>query len=101
MGPSGNTSYIASYQNATYTVREDCLVQFSIPEGSYGCQMELYFPAGFRSLTDDDSDVQLNFWTIDGVIDVEDDWLKAPGRAMLFGTTVISDGGSRVVINSC
>jgi len=99
--PLGNTTQFIVQHNATNDVRGDCLVQFSIPAGSYGCQLELFFSAGFQNLPNSDSDGQIDFWTIDRVINSEDDWSEAPGGATLFGIAFLHEGASRVVINSC
>lgn len=99
--PSYNTSRFSVYHNATSAVRGDILVQFSIPNNSYGCQLEFNFAGGFKNLANSGESNQVNIWTTDRAIQPDHDWSNAPGRAALFGTAVLSDGISRVVINPC
>ena len=77
------------------------LVQFSILDNSYGCQLEFNFAQGFKDLADGEESNQLDIWTTDRVIRPDDDWACAPGRTSLFGTALLSEGVRRVVINAC
>ncbi|KAF2838182.1 hypothetical protein M501DRAFT_862803 [Patellaria atrata CBS 101060] len=99
---SGKTLKIRALQSAGGTGREAMEFQFTnIPANSYGCQLELNFPAG-TSITNQGSS-QIDTYVLDRDISVADTWNRAPGKSYLFGTTnVYSDPGmpTTVVVNS-
>ncbi|KAI9872654.1 MAG: hypothetical protein M1830_001366 [Pleopsidium flavum] len=65
--------------------RRDVVVQFdNIPEGSYGCQLEAYFPAGGK--VDQYGASQVNVFTVDKQATLGDTWNTAPRQRSLFGT---------------
>lgn len=99
--PSHSTSRFSVYHNATSAVRGDILVQFSIPNNSYGCQLEFNFTGGFRNLASSSESNQVDIWTTDRTIQPDHDWSNAPDRAALFGTAVLCNGTSRLIIHPC
>lgn len=99
--PLNHTSQFTVTQDATSILRGDCLVQFSIPDGSHSCQLEVSFPIGFQTRANSNEVARVDFWTTDRVVNLEDTWTKAPGRVALFGSAFLSNGFSKVVVNSC
>ena len=75
----------------------DCLVQFSVPDGSSGCQLEFDFPFGFTG----SSAGPLDFWTADGNIVPGSCWNDAPSLGNLIGTVTLQHNVSKLVVNSC
>ncbi|MCJ1363367.1 hypothetical protein MMC16_002474 [Acarospora aff. strigata] len=78
MVPSTNTSNFTTSHNTNILTRGDMLVQFSILDNSYGCQLEFNFAQGFKDLADGEESNQLDIWTTDRVIRPDDDWACAP-----------------------
>ena len=101
MGSSHNSSRFSVYHNATSAVRGDTLIQFSIPNSTFGCQLEFNFTGGFKNLANDSESNQLDIWTTDRAIQSDQNWSNAPGRAALFATAVFRDGISRVMMSTC
>lgn len=65
--------------------RRDVVVQFeNIPAGSYGCQLEAYFPAGGN--VNQYGNSQVNVFTVDKPATPADTWNTAPRQKSLFGT---------------
>lgn len=99
--PARNTSRFNVYHNATSAVRGDILAQFSIPNNSYGCQLEFNFTGGFKNLVNSNGSNQVDIWTTDRAIQPDHDWSNAPGRVALFGTAVLRYGIWSLIINPC
>ena len=76
--------------------RRDVVVQFdNIPAGSYGCQLEAYFPAG--ASVDQYGASQINVFTVDKHATAGDSWNTAPKPVSLFGTVRFEASGSEAV----
>jgi hypothetical protein len=76
------------YTVGGFTFRTDQLVRFdSIPDGSYGCQLEVVFPAGrlgkeiFLA-----GKTKVNVYTVDRDVTRTDTWQYSPQPVSLFGT---------------
>jgi len=83
---SGKTLKIRALQNQGGTGREAMEIGFTdIPTGAYGCQLELYLPAG-TAITNAGSS-QINTYLLNSDISTQDTWMKAPTKGNLFGTT--------------
>lgn len=82
--------------------RRDVVVQFDdIPAGSYGCQLEAYFPAGGH--VDRYGASQVNVFTVDKHAAPGDTWDTAPRPRSLVGTITFEadpSGPAKRVVNS-
>lgn len=80
----------------------DVLVRFdNIPAGSYGCQLDAFFPAG-ATVTNTGA-TQVNVFTLDQLAIATDTYATAPNDVSLFGTITFSASTTDVqkaVINS-
>ncbi len=99
--PWNRTSKLSKHRNAANSVHGDTLVQFSLPNNSYGCQLELIFPEGFNSSVTGSGSGQIDFWTADRAIHSQTRWSNASDEATLFGTTALLRGDRRVIVNAC
>ncbi|KAI9868618.1 MAG: hypothetical protein M1813_004468 [Trichoglossum hirsutum] len=84
------------------TSEKDALVQFTnIPSGSYGCQFEAFFPAGFTVTNTDNAQVYV--YSVDRQITPTDTWNNAPNKVSQVGTANFvpsATADTKVVINS-
>lgn len=76
----------------------DLLFSIDVPNGSYGCQLELRFPYGYHDRAMSTTRVQ--FWTLESVINPDSSWMSAPPSRNLIGTALMQNGTTKVVINS-
>ncbi|KAH0538690.1 hypothetical protein GP486_008760, partial [Trichoglossum hirsutum] len=80
----------------------DALVQFTgIPSGSYGCQFEAFFPAGFT--VTNTGNAQVYVYSVDRQITATDTWNNAPNKVSQVGTANFlpsTSAPTKVVINS-
>ncbi|PSN62214.1 hypothetical protein BS50DRAFT_638775 [Corynespora cassiicola Philippines] len=99
---SGKTLKIRTSQDQGGNGREAMEIAFTdIPANAYGCQLELYLPAG-TAVTNSGSS-QVNTYLLNGDISAQDTWMKAPAKGSLFGTTnVYADPKqpTKIVVNS-
>jgi hypothetical protein len=99
---SGKTLKFRALSNAGGNGREAMEIQFTnIPANAYGCQLEIYLPAG-TPVTNQGSS-QINTYTLNGDITVADTWAKAPAKQYIFGTNnVYADPkqATKLVVNS-
>lgn len=99
---SGKTLKIRALQNQGGNGREAMEIGFTgIPANAYGCQLELYLPAG-TDITNQGSS-QINTYLLNGDMSDKDTWMKAPARGTLFGTTNVHSDPKQpttIVINS-
>ncbi|KAF2260867.1 hypothetical protein CC78DRAFT_547194 [Lojkania enalia] len=71
----------------------DTLVEFTIPPGSWGCQLELFFQKGYWPLADwYGGPTRVNIWNVDqpipwGPYNYSVTWDNAPKPVNLFGTS--------------
>lgn len=76
--------------------RRDVVVQFDhIPAGSYGCQLEAYFPAG--GTVEQSGASRVDVFTVDRHATPGDTWNTAPKPVSLFGTVTFEAKGDEVV----
>ncbi|KAI9779674.1 MAG: hypothetical protein M1816_003437 [Peltula sp. TS41687] len=76
-------SYVAI--GGTDPYRYDVIVQFdNIPTGSFGCQLEAYFPPGAYLYEDGASLVDV--YAVDRKVSPTDTWNNSPNPTFLFGT---------------
>ena len=82
--------------------RSDQLVRFdNIPGGSYGCQLELVFPAGQEIFLT--GKTKVNVFTVDRDATATDTWGNSPQKVSLFGTVdfnLVPNQPFKRVINS-
>jgi len=91
-----NSKYLPGFtiaQDAGPSNKQDVFIQFNIPSGAYGCQLQAYFPAGF-SITSSGSS-QVNTYSLASTIPVtpsglDVSWNSAPASVSLVGTTTFS-----------
>ena len=74
----------------------DCLLAFSIPENSYGCTLELDFPAGYRDTVSESH--QIAFWAVQGEISSSCCWNDAPSLGGVVGTAVMGSNVSNMTV---
>ncbi|KAF2464408.1 uncharacterized protein BDR25DRAFT_307232 [Lindgomyces ingoldianus] len=92
---AGNTDILASkYTGPQWTQWRDTLLEFNIPQGSWGCQLEMYFEKGFGLVFRDHpyGPVKTDVWNVDGNVPRNPfnytlTWNTAPSTTSLFGTT--------------
>jgi len=70
----------------------DTLVEFTIPQGSWGCQLELFFQQDYNSLFDYGGPTTVDVWNVNGPIPLGPNnysvtWNLAPQTTNLFGTS--------------
>ncbi|KAF2258906.1 hypothetical protein CC78DRAFT_537449 [Lojkania enalia] len=72
----------------------DTFIEFKVPQGSWGCQLELYFEKGFGMVWRDHpyGPVKADVWNVDGNVplgpyNISLTWNSAPKPVNLFGTT--------------
>lgn len=76
-------SYIAVGGIEPY--KYDVIVQFdNIPEGSFGCQLESYFPAGAPLY--ESGATLVDVYAVDRKVSPTDTWNQSPNPTFLFGT---------------
>ncbi|KAL1623645.1 hypothetical protein SLS56_008166 [Neofusicoccum ribis] len=96
---TGNHAYVYTSQAANKEHQWATEVQFTgIPAGAYGCQLELFFPAGYRGL---EGGARLDFFSLDRDVSVADTWASAPGKVSLVGTqlpALAAQGDTRLVV---
>jgi len=81
---------------ASRLCRRDVVVQFDhIPPGSYGCQLEAYFPAG--GTVEQSGASQVDVFTVDKHATSGDTWNTAPKPVSLFGTVTSEAKADEVV----
>ena len=103
---SPNNNYIeVAHDYATRSpalYRRDVVVQFSnIPSGSFGCQLEAFFPAG--TPISSYGDPRVNVFAVDKPATPDDTWNTSPKPTFLFGTVAFESKPNedvRRVINS-
>lgn len=75
------------------SVGKDTTAQFNVPAGSWGCQLEFFFPAGFNKLQLSGHTQQVNVYT-----------KNDQNQEFLFGTTTFTAGvvqqDTRIFVNS-
>lgn len=103
-------SYLPGFivsQDAGRTNRKDAFAEFTIPDGSYGCQLEAYFPASYPIQSAGKAQVYVYSTdkplTYSGLGRVDVSWAYSPAPVSHVGTVVFRSspsGPTRVVINS-
>jgi len=103
-------SYLPGFlisQGAGHTNRKDAFAEFSIPDGSYGCQLEAYFPANYPIQTTGRGQVYVYSTdaplSISGLGKPDASWAYSPKPVSQVGTVTFrseAGGPTRVVINS-
>ncbi|KAI9874006.1 MAG: hypothetical protein M1830_010300 [Pleopsidium flavum] len=97
-----STFEVALDDNAGTLFHRDVLVRFdNIPAGSYGCQLDAFFPAG-ATITSTGA-TQVNVFSLDRLAEPTDTFATAPNNVNLFGTITFSSSATdsrTAVINS-
>ncbi|KAF2686622.1 hypothetical protein K458DRAFT_485838 [Lentithecium fluviatile CBS 122367] len=70
----------------------DTLIEFTVPAGAWGCQLELYFQKGYGGLYGYGGPIKADVWNVDknvplGPYNYSVNWNLAPKPTNLFGTT--------------
>lgn len=103
-------SYLPGFiiaQDAGHTNRKDAFVEFTIPSGSYGCQLEASFPVNYPITSTGNS--QVNVYSTDKALSygkpgqIDASWNYCPNPVAQVGTIVFKSeswGATRSVINS-
>ncbi|KAF2118606.1 hypothetical protein BDV96DRAFT_643845 [Lophiotrema nucula] len=84
---SYNTDFFVNWKETNGTVLET-LIQFRVPAGSWGCQLELFFPKGHPNLWGmNDGDWRLYVYRVNDEIKPGAAWNNAPKSAYQFGNS--------------
>jgi hypothetical protein len=95
IGDYYESAFVPASQGGPY--RRDVIVQFeNIPAGSYGCQLEAYFPAGGRVYQSGNS--LTNVSLVDRPASRSDSWNTAPRPVSLFGTLTFTPSATEPVV---
>lgn len=86
-------SYLPGFtisQDAGQTNRNDMFIEFNVPPGSYGCQLETYFPAGYPISASGRQDVYI--YSTDRPLTrsprgIDVSWAYSPAPVSQVGTT--------------
>lgn len=100
--PSGPTLQFRTLQSQGGNGREAMEVLFTnVPANAYGCQLEIYIPAGTPLTQTDNS--QINTFVVDRDASAADTWANAPAKRYLLGTSNVYSDPTKpvtVVVNS-
>lgn len=85
-------SYLPSFiisQSPGATAKNDMFIEFAVPPGSYGCQLESYFPAGYPITASGRQDIYL--YSTDGPLSrsprgIDVSWSYSPAPVSQVGT---------------
>lgn len=102
-------SYLPGFiisQDAGATNKNDMFIEFSVPAGSYGCQVETYFPAGYPITASGRQDVYI--YSTDRPVTrsprgIDVSWAYCPAPVSQVGTTKFESNPTtptKKVINS-
>lgn len=102
-----NTSYLPGFtisQDAGQTNRQDVFIEFAVPPGSYGCQLEVLFPPNYPIQASGQTQVYVystdkNLSRSPQGIDVS--WNNSPAAVSQIGTVIFEQNPTtKKVINS-
>ena len=93
-----NSSLFIVSQDTKEDLIFDLLLSIHVPDDSYRCQLELRFPYGYH--TNAISASQVDFWKVDGSVGPNSSWMNAPRRSSLFGSALMQNGTTSIVVNS-
>jgi hypothetical protein len=102
-------SYLPGFrisQDTSATNKNDMFIEFAIPAGSYGCQLETYFPAGYPITASGRQDVYV--YSTDRPLSrsprgIDVSWAYSPAPVSQIGTTKFESNpttATKKVINS-
>jgi hypothetical protein len=102
-------SYLPSFiisQASGATAKNDMFIEFAVPAGSYGCQLESYFPAGYPITASGRQDVYI--YSTDRPLSrsprgIDVSWASSPAAVSQVGTTKFESNPTtpvKKVINS-
>ncbi len=74
----------------------DALVAINgIPNGAYGCQLQVSFPAGYPVIGQ--GSTQVNVFTLQAPFNSATTWNTTPAVASLWGTATFTSGGTAII----